>query len=139
MQKFKPYNVYVYGTLRKGNGNHVILNESQPICDGTLRGYKMFTLGGFPAIVHTGNDSDVVVGEVYRVDTPYVQDRLDSLEGYDRTGDRPNTFYDIDDVEVCPIGDEDHHSIPCEVYTMTRNFSDDQLIPHGDWMKRHAS
>ena len=59
----------VYGTLRKGVGHpmHWIL-ERYGICQGTgsFRG-KLFDLGRFPGATASGNDSDCVVGEIYRL------------------------------------------------------------------------
>lgn len=76
--------VFVYGTLKKGFGNHGVLNPgSQFICKDRIRGWDMYSLGGFPAITEgTGEIS----GELYSVDEKVLA-RCDILEGY------PN-FYD---------------------------------------------
>jgi len=74
--------VFVYGTLKKGEGNHGVMEKSKGKFLGdhnTAPNYSMYSLGGFPAVVGGGKTS--IRGEVYRInDLEY----LDSLEGYPR-------------------------------------------------------
>ena len=72
--------VFVYGTLRRGEVNHYML-ETARFCGShtTQSHYKMFSLGAYPAVVRGGPDA--VQGEVYRVDARTLS-RLDRLEGY---------------------------------------------------------
>ena len=83
--------VFVYGTLRQGWG----LNRYIQDCGGVLlettklKGYKMYSLGGYPAINQTTSE-DSVVGEVYefpkdQVDTAFnIMDRIELGAGYRR-------------------------------------------------------
>jgi gamma-glutamylcyclotransferase (GGCT)/AIG2-like uncharacterized protein YtfP len=72
--------VFVYGTLRKSQVNHYLLEgatyhgvfNTQPC-------YKMFHLGGYPGVVKGGSCS--IEGEVYTVDAK-IMSYLDRLEGY---------------------------------------------------------
>lgn len=73
--------VAVYGTLREGNGNHVLLEHEEKLSTERVSGFKMYSLGGFPAILPTGNEEDRVTIEVYEVDDETLA-RLDRLEGY---------------------------------------------------------
>lgn len=71
--------VFVYGSLKKGYGNHPILGNSE--CLGgavTKLQFQMHSFGGFPALVK-GDKS--YQGEVYLVDEATMV-RLDRLEGY---------------------------------------------------------
>ena len=72
--------VFVYGTLRRGEVNHYLLQQSW-FCGAhvTQPHYKMFSLGAYPAVVPGGPDA--IQGEVYRVDARTMT-RLDGLEGY---------------------------------------------------------
>lgn len=76
--------VLVYGTLKKGHGNHGVLGKSIWIDDAITksREFTMFD-GGFPfvsdSITHDCNGS--VVGELYQVDNPQTLANLDRLEG----------------------------------------------------------
>lgn len=74
--------LFVYGTLKKGHGNHRVLGDAPFVKMGWLNDYAMYHLGGFPGIVPLKDH--VVEGEVYKV-----QDfnRLDSLEGYNSDTD----------------------------------------------------
>lgn len=74
--------VFVYGTLKKGFGNHnYLLGHLEPLAEDKLAGHKMYSLGGFPAIVESDNEEDVVYGELYEVNPAELR-RLDGLEGY---------------------------------------------------------
>lgn len=79
--------VAVYGTLRKGYGNHAILAEGK--CEflgqDTISGYDMYTNGGFPMIVEGTRD---IVIEKYRVTDETTMRRLDRLEGYNPESDK---------------------------------------------------
>lgn len=72
--------VFVYGTLRRGEVNHHLLETAQFQGPHTTEAhYKMFSLGAYPAVVRGGPDR--IQGEVYRVDARTLS-RLDWLEGY---------------------------------------------------------
>jgi gamma-glutamylaminecyclotransferase len=77
--------VFVYGSLRKGFGNHVLLQQPSTkfIGRATIRA-KLFTQHwGWPFIIFSRSNANRVVGEIYEVDyTTFC--RLDGLEGYTR-------------------------------------------------------
>lgn len=86
--------IAVYGSLKKGFGNHRLIEGSMFIDSGfTKPEYTMYSLGGFPGL-HIGKDSVLV--EVYLVDNKTVLPLLDSLEGhptwYKRTLETVNLF-----------------------------------------------
>lgn len=78
--------VAVYGTLRKGYGNHRILADGncEFLGEEVVSGYDMFTNGGFPMIVEGSRD---ILIEKYRVTDETTMKRLDRLEGYNAEGD----------------------------------------------------
>jgi gamma-glutamylcyclotransferase (GGCT)/AIG2-like uncharacterized protein YtfP len=148
--------VFVYGTLRTGQGNWKRLLENNPnaekICDDEIRGFIMYHLGGFPAIVPVENFqeyneilnnpdshslvtleevseillSNEIIGEVFEVDS-YTLQRLDSLEGYRKNG---NGLYNRMEVET-----EKGH--PALVYFMNEEPSwKRSLIESGDWLNK---
>ncbi len=83
--------VFVYGTLKKGFGNHKLLSSS--LYHGphtTGHHHKMVSLGGFPGVVY-GAGKTAISGEVYEVDAE-VLGRLDSLEGYPNFYDKTKIF-----------------------------------------------
>lgn len=104
------YYVAVYGSLRKGMGNHRLLesNDSVFVKDIEVSGYTMVSLGGFPALIPTGVHSPgPIKAEVYQVDGAGFS-ALDMLEGYPNFYDRclidsegePTWIYFIDDEEL---------------------------------------
>jgi gamma-glutamylcyclotransferase (GGCT)/AIG2-like uncharacterized protein YtfP len=74
--------VFVYGTLKRGCGNHRYL-EGQAFV-GTARtapGFALFDVGGYPGMVRAPGGASVS-GEVWSVDEDCLA-RLDELEGTD--------------------------------------------------------
>ena len=80
-------NVFVYGTLRKGNHAHRVLNEdfSSPDLEGKLgktlnASYKMIA-HRFPIVYEVNTKGSHILGELYSV-TDSVVGSLDRYEGY---------------------------------------------------------
>lgn len=71
--------LFVYGTLKQGFGNHVLLKDSTLIGTLELPGYSMHSFGWFPVITPSQRDS--VVGELYEIDEDTLA-RCDRLEGH---------------------------------------------------------
>ncbi len=108
--------VGVYGSLRAGLHNHVVLGDSCLI--DTVRTevpYKMVSLGGFPGLVSSA--PEVITIEVYEV-TPETMRDLDHLEGY------PN-FYNRTTVQV------GSHSVL--LYFLDDSYMDYEHVESGDW------
>jgi gamma-glutamylcyclotransferase (GGCT)/AIG2-like uncharacterized protein YtfP len=73
--------IFVYGTLKRGGGNHAYLAGQQFL--GTARtapGFTLYSLGDYPAMVRAPDDTAGVSGELWAVDAGCLQ-RLDELEG----------------------------------------------------------
>ncbi len=70
---------FVYGTLKKGEGNHKLLKDCQYLGKGlTLNNYKVFHMG-FPQAM--SNETGLpLLGELYTVYSPKVIESLDRLE-----------------------------------------------------------
>ena len=80
--------IFVYGTLKKGYGNHANCGLDQPPCvfvgkDKILG--RIYSLGPFPGL--KPNFDSKVYGEIYEVDDRTLQ-RLDRLEGHPRMYER---------------------------------------------------
>lgn len=76
------HKVFVYGSLKRGFGNNVLLADSNLI-DTTLTKdrFQMNSLGGFPGVVKS--QKGFVSGELYEVNDTTLA-RLDQLEGNGR-------------------------------------------------------
>lgn len=78
--------VAVYGTLKQGQYNHLVLSRQGAKYLGidVLTGWVMYDLGSFPCIVPTKLSESIVV-EVYEVADLKATDRLEGYPGfYDR-------------------------------------------------------
>lgn len=76
--------IFVYGTLKKENTKHQLLNASKYICTTrTAEKYTMIDLGRFPGVLKdeiTSRSSSSIYGEVYDI-TPQTLEILDHYEG----------------------------------------------------------
>lgn len=114
--------IAVYGSLRKGFGNHHILKNANYLGEfDTEPIYDMYSLSAFPGLVTGGNTS--IKMEVYEVDRPTLV-RLNQLEGY-ICDDHVNNHYNRISINT-PYG---------EAYTYTYNYSIDKRVKveSGDW------
>ena len=78
------FRIFVYGSLKKGYHNHKTLERKgvEFLGEGKIKGFKLYDTGfGFPAIVRTNLEDDIVYGEYYEVDVDTLI-LLDVLEGY---------------------------------------------------------
>lgn len=95
----------VYGTLKKGHGNHHYMGNSQLLGEHrTEPNFTMRSMGGFPAVSLNGQTSIHV--EVYKVNDKQTLSHINSLEGYRGVKDDPNNWYDVHSIET-PYGEAD--------------------------------
>lgn len=123
----KPNKVAVYGSLRKGLGNWqwALSNPENAELKSTekVKGFKMVSLGGFPGI-YTSNDESEIVIEVYDV-TESTFKRLDQLEGYP-------SFYDRKQIET-----SDGEAWVYFIDSLANG--EKELVPDGDWVAYRAN
>jgi len=114
--------IFVYGSLRKGLGNHYLLANAR--FDGEARttpGFHLYDLGAFPGMIATALGRAGVVGEVYLVDGRTLA-RVDRLEGHPR-------FY-------CRMPIELAYGRAVETYLLRIDqVSGYDVVPGGDWLK----
>lgn len=109
--------VFVYGSLKRGFGNHQQLDTSEYLGNHiTDPKWTMVSLGGFPAVVPVGDTE--IKGEVYRVDDKTLRG-LDYLEGFPR-------FYQKATIPT-KYGE-------ATMYIMEdRRITEDNVVPEGVW------
>lgn len=113
--------VAVYGSLRKGLGNHRLLQNSKYLGEfKTEPVFSLYSLGSYPGLKENGTTS--VVMEVYEVNKETAI-RVDNLEDY--TPGEKAYFYDKIPIET-PWG-------IASVYTYVNPISEDRLVKSGDW------
>lgn len=79
----KRHKILVYGTLRKNNGNYSRLladGKGDFIRQEIVKGYEMYSNGGFPYCIPVDDESSTIVGEIYLVNDAVLRS-LDGLEG----------------------------------------------------------
>lgn len=72
------HKLLVYGTLRKGHGNHGVIFGAKHIGDTAIKG-TLYSLGAFPAVTLAGETK--VKCECYEIDDVALA-RCDRLEGH---------------------------------------------------------
>ena len=81
--------VFVYGTLKRGHGNHCVLGASKFVCDAVTTAKYILVDCGFPYLIvpeelpeaYKKPETARVGGEVYEVTDEAVMASLDRLEG----------------------------------------------------------
>lgn len=116
--------VFVYGSLKKGFGNHRFLSDQEMLGKGYVEGFEMYSLGRFPGIKE---GQGRVVGELYRVDEDTFR-ALDRLEGHPVMYQRQLNLVTTDE------GDK----VEAWVYVYQGNPSDDELVGE-EWKHEHLS
>ena len=114
------HNVFVYGTLLQGYGNHRLMPGARFLGHGMTKGV-MYNLGNFPAVVQADGS---VYGEVYAVDDSILE-TLDHLEGH------PQWYYR----ELVDIKTDDGNILQAWIYFMPEEkLHSDETVPSGDWI-----
>lgn len=88
----KLHKIFVYGTLKRGHGNHRYLAGSKFLGAGKTRNKYAMYVSGIPFVIVTEPVSQIS-GELYEVDDQTLC-KLDQLEGH------PN-WYQREQVEIC--------------------------------------
>ncbi len=118
-----PQKVFVYGTLKKGQGNHeYYLRYAKPLGAARIEGL-MFHLGGCPAINLTEAFTSIF-GEVYEVLWDDIL-HLDMLEGV------ANGFYTRIEARVEP-----HGVVWMYIFPHHKAAAQEWIIPGGNWTGR---
>jgi gamma-glutamylcyclotransferase (GGCT)/AIG2-like uncharacterized protein YtfP len=114
--------IAVYGSLRKGLYNHVLIEKSTYVGKfDTLPEYNLYDLGSYPALTKDGNTSIVV--EVYRVNEKTLVD-VDRLEGY-RKDNLGSCHYVREKIDT-PFGE-------AYIYVFPHSVSGYVKVTSGDW------
>lgn len=116
--------VAVYGSLRKGMGNHGLMHNTNYIGTTEVHGVTMYDLGAFPRVA-LGHGTTSITVEVYEV-TEEQLSLLDRLEGY--RGASYNNFYNRSLVNTS-FGEVFIYHIEQE--------GGDPVVEGGDWVSHY--
>jgi len=75
--------VFVYGSLKRGQANHHVLEGGRWLGTATMVGLALYDLGPFPMAIANGDATCSLEGEVYAVGAALLE-RLDRFEGAPR-------------------------------------------------------
>lgn len=83
-----PSPVFVYGTLRSGQGNYSNLLRGltrQETTDVTMPGGEMYSNGGFPYVLATNDPANEVKGDLMYLDNDHYLDTMEGLDALEGT------------------------------------------------------
>ncbi len=122
-------NVFVYGTLRKGEVNHRLLEKAKCLAEQSWTNGMLYDTGyGYPAMKQSQHSR--VFGELYSV-TEEELGRLDQLEDY-TAGGKNNLYERIKQTVFTHKG-----NVKAYVYVANKENLLKQKIKNGDW-KEHV-
>ena len=121
--------LFVYGTLRRGGGNHDKLAGARYVSSArTVAGYELVDMGGYPAVLEQGNDA--IAGELYEVDD-VLSRALDAFE-------EVPSLYERKRVRLDPINQQSRRDCLypyADAYVMTRERAGGApRLEGGDWL-----
>lgn len=99
MSESETHIVSVYGTLKKGHGNHILLEGSEFIGQGITKEKYHMASSGIPYLIDTRDRDYQAIIETYRVDNRTLK-RLDALEGHPHFYERKSTVVIVDGQEI---------------------------------------
>lgn len=125
--------IFVYGSLRTGEYNNDLLIRSTKLCDASIRGFDLYSLGVYPAIIPSSDLNHLVYGEVFRAD-PGEFLRIDRMElgaGYKAV--QVEALHDTNDLD-----EHGEASFPLTYVFEDPKWLQDmgELVRGGDWSKR---
>ncbi|SDN34236.1 gamma-glutamylcyclotransferase family protein [Alkalicoccus daliensis] len=117
--------LFVYGTLRKGETNHALLQGLDCIAEQAYTTGNLYDTGyGYPGYVEEGNEK--VFGEIYFLPENLLP-AVDRLEGY-QPGRKDNLYERITKKIIT-----DEKEIEAVVYVYNDTASLDKKVPFQDW------
>ena len=114
--------VFVYGTLRKGHGNHKLIEGGRYMGTGlTVNKYAMYSRG----IPFVSEDEPIsrIKGEIYEVSKPILK-LLDMLEGHPGWYERKKTIVKVGQKKI-------------KAWLYFNNTKTENLIESGDYEKAY--
>lgn len=138
------HKVFVYGSLKRGFGNHRLLEGQKFLGEASTNydDYVMHSLGGYPGVIHLQRSGYLyykdkepgqtyIVGEVYEVDDACMK-ALDRLEG-------APSFYHREEAYISPHWGDDRDFV-CIIYILTdpERYSKYPRIENGIWENPHT-
>jgi gamma-glutamylcyclotransferase (GGCT)/AIG2-like uncharacterized protein YtfP/cation transport regulator ChaC len=120
--------LFVYGSLRRGEGSHHLLDGSEPIAaQAWTTGRLVDTASGYPAFGPSTHGR--IYGELYRVPR-HLLGRIDAWEDY--TPGATDNMYERVPIRV----ETDAGVVEAETYRYLKSDGSEAEVPYGDWRLR---
>lgn len=116
--------VFVYGTLKRGYGNHRLLEKASFVGNATIKGFVMFDMGAFPGIM---SGKGIIHGELYNINDSILES-LDRLEGYNSMYPERGLYNKTTTKAIL-----DTRKVDSLVYVVNNPYST-TVIPEGIWL-----
>jgi len=125
--------LFVYGTLRRDPAHklyHLLARHARFLGDASVRG-RLYDLGSYPGMV-LSDQNDVVVGELYEIQTNWVDviDQLDEYEGCASSDPLPHEYRREIVEALRPNGERIH----AWAYVLNRDPQRLRRIESGDYL-----
>lgn len=121
--------VFVFGTIRKGQPRHYLLEGSNFIGYGVIEGFDLYYIYNlFPGVV---DGKGKVVGEVYEVD----QDKLYSLDEAEDVVSIKNIDVGLSKRVKVKVKMDNGKEINAWCYVFIQDLENSPKIESGDWVK----
>jgi gamma-glutamylcyclotransferase (GGCT)/AIG2-like uncharacterized protein YtfP len=127
--------LFVYGTLRRGSGTEMherLAAEAEFVSLATFRG-RLFLVGDYPGVVPSDAVSDIVYGDLYRLDQP--ENSLGWIDQYEQCGNgfpAPQEYLR----EIRPVCLPDGSVREAWVYLYDHPVEGCPRLPSGDFLHR---
>lgn len=117
--------ILTYGSLRKGNYNYEAFknyfgSNFKYVSTTKITGFKLYSLGAYPAIKKSGSIDDELVVDLIQV-SDSVKDEVDAME--------LGAGYKI----VSKIIQIEGTTYPCDIYVYEYGVNEQNLVKSGDW------
>ena len=132
----KTYRTFVYGSLRRGEFNHNRFRGFPEAfqCEGFIRGAYLKSLGSYPAIVPTEDQTAIVRGEIYDLpeDLHEIILRMELGAGYEFRPVLVNVEANKDEAPGATVPIE----ASAYFFRLPERISNIQPVEGGDWTRR---
>lgn len=125
MKPNKDMTFFIYGSIRKGMHNHRFVENQKSIGNAVVNGYTLYSLVSYPAIVKSGDEKDVVVGELYQFVDEHEMNQVHSMETC--------SGYELKQ-ETAIV--ENGNKIPVVLYVFKHgeHLDENKIVKSGDWV-----
>lgn len=129
--------IFVYGTLRRGgntNMHGLLASHSEYLCTGETQG-KLYALKEYPGMIESGEITDKVFGEVYKISNS--RQLLALLDDYEECSEKfplPHEYVR----KKLPVKLLSGAQVLAWVYLFNRDVANLKVIKSGDYIK-HSS